>query len=245
MPSASDRPSLPPPIDELVATALGEVHRDDPALPRTGGPAGNARLTAWAGIALLVLFLVECVTLLSLDQMISVHILVGAMLVPLALLKTATTGWRIIRYYAGDPTYRQAGPPPTVLRLLGPLVVLTSLAVLGSGLALVPLGDAAHDTLLAFAGQRVDAITIHQACFVAWLVVVGLHTLVRLVPAARIAAGRAGPTAVAGGARRATVMAVTLAVGAVVGVAVLDASASWTHGGGFGHGEDDAISRGG
>src|SRR3954463_14190309 len=167
----------PQPIGEVLDTALGTAHRDDPALPRTGGPAGNARLTAWAGIALLALFLVECVTLLGLDRMISVHILVGAMLVPLALLKTATTGWRIVRYYAGDPAYRQAGPPPTVLRLLGPLVVLTSLPVLGSGLALVPLGDAAHDTLLARAGQRVDAITIHQACFVAWLIVVGLHTL--------------------------------------------------------------------
>ena len=109
MPSPSDRPSLPPPIDELVATALGEVHRDDPALPRTGGPAGNAPLTALAGIALLVLFLVECVTLLSLDQMISVHILVGAMLVPLALLKTATTGWRIVRYYAGARQRARAG----------------------------------------------------------------------------------------------------------------------------------------
>jgi hypothetical protein len=180
---------------------------------------------------LLVLFLVEAFTLLGLHQMISVHILVGTMLVPLALLKTATTGWRIARYYVRDPAYRHAGPPPMLLRLLGPLVVLTALAVLGSGLALVPLGDSAHDPLFAFAGQRVDPITVHQACFIAWLVVVGLHTLVRLVPAARLAAGRAGPSGVAGGASRATVLAVTLAVGAVVGVAVLDASTSWTHNG--------------
>ena len=222
------------PVEELVATALGAAHRDDPALPRTGGPAGNARLTAWAGVVLLVLFLVECFTLLALQPMISVHILVGVMLVPLALLKTATTGWRIVRYYAGDPAYRQAGPPPLFLRMLGPLVILTALAVLGSGLALIPLGDAAHNALFTFAGQRVDPVTVHQACFAAWLVVVGLHTLTRLVPAARLAAGRAGPARVAGGVSRATLLAATLAVGAVVGVAVLDASASWTHGGGFG-----------
>jgi hypothetical protein len=222
----------------MVATALGEVDRDDPALPRTGGPAGNARLTAWAGVLLLVLFLVECFTLLGLDQMISAHILVGTMLVPLALLKTATTGWRIARYYAGDSAYRQAGPPPVLLRLLGPLVVLTALAVLGSGLALVPVGDASHDALFTFAGQRVDAITIHQACFFAWLVVVGVHTIVRLVPATRLAAGRAGPSSVEGRVSRATVLVVTLAVGAVVGIAVLDVSASWTHGGGLGHGFD-------
>jgi hypothetical protein len=217
----------------MVATALGEVDRDDPALPRTGGPAGNARLTAWGGVLLLALFLVECFTLLGLHRMISVHILIGTMLVPLALLKTATTGWRIARYYAGDAAYRQAGPPPALLRLLGPLVVLTALAVLGSGLALVPIGDASHDALFRFAGQRVDAITIHQACFIAWLVVVGVHTIVRLVPAVRLAAGRAGPSPVEGRVSRATVLVVTLTVGAVVGVAVLDASASWTHGGGF------------
>ena len=144
--SPSRRPSLPRPLDEVVSTALGEVHRDDPALPRTGGPAGNARLTAWAGVVLLVLFLVECFTLLGLDQMLSVHIVVGAMLVPLALLKTATTGWRIARYYAGSPMYREAGPPPLLLRTLGPLVIFTALAVLGSGLALIPLGGSAHDT---------------------------------------------------------------------------------------------------
>src|SRR4051812_42891543 len=170
--------------------------------------------------------------------MMSVHIVVGTVLVPLALLKTATTGWRIVRYYAGDPAYRQAGPPPTLLRLLGPLVILTALAVLGSGLALVPLGDSSHDTLFAFAGQQVNAVTIHQACFIAWLVVVGLHTLTRLVPAAKLASGRAGPSSVAGGASRATVLAVTLVVGAIVAAAVLGASSSWTGDRGFRHGFD-------
>ena len=52
--------------------------------PRTGGPAGNARLTAWTGLVLLVLFLVEGVTLLSLDSLVGVHILIGAALVPVA-----------------------------------------------------------------------------------------------------------------------------------------------------------------
>jgi len=221
-----------------VSTALGEAHRDDPALPRTGGPAGNARLTAWAGVALLVLFLVECFTLLSLDQMLSVHIVIGTMLVPLALLKTGTTGWRIVRYYAGSPAYRQAGPPPMLLRVLGPLVILSALAVLGSGLALIPLGESAHSSLFTVVGQRIDAVTIHQAFFIAWLVVVGLHTLTRLVPAAQLAAGRVGPSPVAGRASRALVLATSLALGAVIGVAVLDASGAWTHERVFGHSFD-------
>jgi hypothetical protein len=111
--------------------------------------------------------------------------------------------------------------------------------VLGSGLALVPLGDSARNVLFTFAGQRVDAVTIHQVCFIAWLVFVGAHTLLRLVPAARLAAGRACPTHVAGGVSRAGALAIALAVGAVVGVAVLGPSTSWTHGAGFSHSRDD------
>src|SRR5436305_7957605 len=94
--------SLPTPVAEVVTTAVGQTHRTDPVRPRTGGPAGNARLTAWLGVLLLVAFVVECVTLLSLDRMLSAHIFVGALLVPLAVAKTATTCWRMLRYYFGN-----------------------------------------------------------------------------------------------------------------------------------------------
>jgi hypothetical protein len=124
-------------LDDLVATSLGRTHRSDPVLPGSGGPAGNAVLTSWTGLALLVLFAVEGVTLLALRQLITVHIVVGALLIPVVLLKTATTGYRIARYYLGDKAYRAAGPPPLVLRVVGPLVVVTGLALLGTGLALV------------------------------------------------------------------------------------------------------------
>ena len=135
---------------ETIAAALGRAHRADPVVPGTGGPAGNARLTAWTGLLLLVLFLAELVTLLDVRGLISWHLALGVALGPPALLKTTTTGWRIVRYYTGDRPYRQAGPPPVALRLLGPLVVGATLALLGTGLALVLLGetdqpaDAAH-----------------------------------------------------------------------------------------------------
>ena len=90
---------------------------------------------------LLVLFVAELVTLLDVHGLIGWHLAIGVILIPPALLKTVTTGWRILRYYVGDPAYRRAGPPPLLLRLLGPLVVLGSLALLGTGLALVVLGQ--------------------------------------------------------------------------------------------------------
>ncbi|HWB68119.1 MAG TPA: hypothetical protein VG708_14955 [Mycobacteriales bacterium] len=224
-------PSLPKPLRELIATAIGREHRDDPAAGSTGGPAGNARLTAWTGLVLLVLFLVEVVTLISLHSLLSVHIVVGVILVPLALLKTASTGWRILRYYLGNPAYRQAGPPPLVLRLMGPLVILTSLAVLGSGLALVALGDASHSTLATVLGFRIDAVTVHQACFIAWLAITGLHTLARVVPAVLLAVNaRRVRKAVPGVRARAAVVAMALALGGVTGVVVLHDAGAWTHG---------------
>lgn len=217
-------------VDELVATALGEAHRHDPVLQRTGGPAGNARLTAWLGIALLLLFVVEGVTLLRLHQLIDVHLIVGGVLVPLTAAKTAATGWRMLRYYAGHRPYVEAGPPPLLLRLLGPLVVLTALGVLGTGLALVAVGsDAAVSPLTTIAGFRVSALTLHQAAFIVWVAVTVLHVLARTVPAVKLMSGRLDARPIPGAVRRGITMLGLAAVSAGCGVAVLHFSGSWTH----------------
>jgi hypothetical protein len=175
-------------LDELVRTATGEAHREDAARGRTGGPAGNVRLTSWTGLLLLVLLAVEGFTLLSLGSLLSVHLWVGALLVPPVLLKSATTGWRIVRYYTGDPDYVRAGPPPLLLRLLGPLVVLLTLSVLGTGLALVLLGQ---DSFRSYAGLPLSMLTLHKASFVLWFAVMALHVLARTVPALRVLSRRA------------------------------------------------------
>ena len=190
---------------DVLDEALGRTRRTDPVLPGTGGPAGNARLTAWTGVLLLVLFVAELVTLIDVRQLISWHLVIGTLLVPPALLKTGTTGWRIVGYYTGRRPYRDAGPPPMLLRILGPLVVASTLAVLGSGLLLILLGpDTSRRTLLDTLGQRIDTVTIHQATFAVWAVVTGLHTATGWSPppaspspparpASRCRAGYGGP----------------------------------------------------
>jgi hypothetical protein len=208
---------------ELTATATGAAHRDDPALPRTGGPAGNARLTAWIGLLLLPLFAAELVTLLSLEGLLSWHIAIGVILIPPALVKTASTGWRILRYYAGAQVYRQAGPPPLVLRVLGPLVVLTTLSLLGTGVVLLLVGPSgAFTPLVTVAGQPISVLTLHQASTIAWAVATGLHVLGRLVPAVHLAMN-SGPRQdpPAGGWLRTCVMASTLALAALAAVLAL------------------------
>jgi hypothetical protein len=219
-------------VNDYLATAAGWTHRDDPVAPRTGGPAGNARLTAWVGLLVLAFGLAETATLVSLGSLITVHILIGAYLVPLILLKTATTGWRIARYYVGAADYQQAGPPLLLLRLLGPLVVLTSLAIVGSGLALIGLGRSAYTTIFSVLGFRVSALTIHQASFVAWAATTVAHLLARTVPAIKLARGVHDHATVPGRGLRVAAVAASAAIGVAVAVLVLHFSGHWTHDGG-------------
>lgn len=215
-----------------VAEAVGRSHRNDPRRARTGGPAGNARLTAWVGVLLLVGCLAELATLLDVHRWISWHVVIGAVLLPPALLKTGSTGWRIARYYLGNADYRTAGPPPMPLRVLGPLVVATTLGVLGSGIALIAVSpNRAHDQLLSVVGQRVDWVTLHQACFVVWAGATGLHVLARLVPAIGIAVTR--PVAgdrVEGRVARSVVLLAVAGAAAVTAVLLLAAASSWRTG---------------
>lgn len=177
----------------------------------SGGPAGNARLTAWTGLVLLVLFVAELVTLLDVRGLISWHLALGVILVPPALLKTATTGWRFVRYYAGRAPYRQAGPPPLLLRVLGPLVVAATLGLLATGLALVLLGEpASRQALVSLPGLRVDTLTLHQGAFVVWAGVTGLHVLARIWPAWQLT--RTTRPSVPGARRRGAALIAALAV---------------------------------
>ena len=192
-------------FDVAVGEVTGRAERHDPILARTGGPAGNARLTAWTGLVLLILLAIEGATLLDVSGLISWHVIVGLLLIPPALLKVGTTGWRIVRYYAGNAAYRQAGPPQAVLRVLGPLVVLFTLALLATGLLLTIDGPAQRGT--SALGLTVSAVLLHKASFIVWLVVMTVHVLARTVSATKIVSGRAvAGAAVAGRGTRAVVL---------------------------------------
>jgi hypothetical protein len=191
---------------EYVDETLARTRRHDPATPHTGGPAGNARLTAWLGLVLLVGFAAEGITLLDVRGMVSWHIALGAILIPPALVKTATTGWRMARYYTGAPAYRKAGPPPLVLRLVGPLVVASTLAVLGTGLALAWL-------------RQPYLLMLHKGAFVVWFGATGVHVLGRMLQALHLTGlgrvPRGGEERIAGGRARLAVLVLTVAVAVV------------------------------
>lgn len=216
-------------VADVVQVGSGKQHRDDASLPRTGGPKGNARLTAWLGLLLLVLSLAQLVTLLDVRGLITWHLALGLLLVPPALVKTATTGWRLARYYGRVAVYRRAGPPPLLLRLLGPLVVASTLGVLGTGLALAALGPERDRSLLFSAlGQDVSPLTLHQVTFIAWAAATGLHLLGRFVPALRLTVLDGVP--VPGAAWRGSAVAGVGVAAAVTTELVLGAVTSWTSG---------------
>lgn len=182
----------------------------------------NARLTGTVAALLLVLLAAEGVTILSIHQLITIHVFLGMLLVPPVALKIGSTGWRFARYYLGSPPYRHKGPPPVILRLLGPAVVILTVVLFASGIA------------LAFTSRslRSQLLFIHQASFVLWFGAMVIHVLGHITETARLAPldwmRRTRRDVAHAGART---WAITLSV--VAGV--LLGAATWGHTGGFGH----------
>src|SRR5436853_528022 len=95
---------------------------------------GNERLTALISLVLLVLISVELVTSAFLRLWLPTHTVVGVLFAGPLLVKMGATGWRFLRYYTGAPAYVRRGPPPVILRLLGPVLLVTTLVMVGSGI---------------------------------------------------------------------------------------------------------------
>src|ERR1017187_3551186 len=112
--------------------------RAEPA--RRADPAGNERLTEMTGAVLLVLFAAECLPLLNIGNLLTLHVFLGMLLLGPAGLKIGSTLWRFTRYYTGSAGYVRKGPPGPLQRVTGPFVILTTVAVLGTGIMLVVEG---------------------------------------------------------------------------------------------------------
>jgi hypothetical protein len=224
-------------VSDALAEASGREARESPVLPGAGGPAGNGLVTAWTGLILLVVSVAELLTLFDVRGLISWHVALGALLLPPTVMKTASTGWRMVSYYLGRQPYREAGPPPLLMRLLGPLVVISTLGLLGTGVLLVLLGEGrSHQTLVTVLGFRVDWVTLHQGFFAAWAVVVGLHLLGRIVPALRMTMVPGPGAAVPGRWLRVLWFAAMVISAAALAVVLVHADGSWASFHGFDHG---------
>jgi|SRR5579871_1744822 len=190
----------------------------------TGGAGGNERLTGLTGMVLLVLFAAEGFTILAVRQMLTLHFFLGMLLIGPVLLKLCSTIYRFTRYYAGDAEYRRKGPPALPLRVLGPLVILTSLAVIGTGIVLALTGPGAGIWLLA-----------HKAAFVLWFAAMTVHVLAYVWRLPRLVgsdlARRAGYRAdqvLGGRAARWLLLTASLLTGLLLAVITVHLAGSWT-----------------
>src|ERR1700678_4175521 len=130
---------------------------------------GNERLTAMTGAVLLVLLVVECYTILRIGRLLTLHVFLGMLLLGPVSLNAASVIYRFARYYTGSAPYRRQGPPAPLLRLIGPIIVLLTACVFGSGVMLAVTGP-------SYLGPS-EWLTIHRLSFFAWLFFMAIHVL--------------------------------------------------------------------
>ncbi len=241
-------------IDPIVGVARAARRRAGWLMD--GGADGNERLTSITGVVMIMLLLVIAVTILRIGQLTWVHLFVGLVLIGPVALKMASTGYRFIRYYTGDTVYRGKGPPELILRLIAPIVVLSTVSVFASGVILMFQGRAHRDPMLL----------IHKAGFVVWGVFFALHVighvpeLVALIPglggvrrarelrelrttipgmaAPERRVGHVLPPGIPGRAARSIALLGSLVVGLTLAIVLIPHFGDWTHHfAGFGGGD--------
>jgi hypothetical protein len=183
------------------------------------GVEGNRRLTAALGAVLLVLLAVEGGTLPFLSSLEVVHVVVGLVLIPVVMFKLGTTFYRFIRYYSGNPAYRSAGPPQPVLRVVGPLVIVTSILLFASGVT------------LAIAGRNSPVYNVHKISFIVWVAAMSIHVLghLRSLPAVAGRDWHAADNLRGGRARQAAVVAAAVC-GIILAAIVFPMLPPWANG---------------
>jgi hypothetical protein len=184
-------------------------------------PAGNERLTAMTGVVLLVLFAAECLTLLNLGKLLTLHFFLGMLLLGPVALKAGSTLWRFTRYYTGSAAYVRRGPPAPLQRVTGPFVILTTLAVLGTGVMLLVEGGGPGGG---------PWIQLHHMSFLLWAAVMLIHLGSYLPRLPRILSGQPAQRAGAVLAARTTrwlLLCGSLTLGLVLAFATYHLSAEW------------------
>jgi hypothetical protein len=180
---------------------------------RRGGTEGNEILTRAAAVVLVVLLIAEGITIVHMRGLLSAHMFIGLVLIPPVMVKLGSTGYRMVSYYAGSRAYRVKGPPLLPLRLMAPLLVASTLAVLASGLALLVVGH-----------KSSTALTIHKLSFIVFGVLFAVHFLAyvpRVVRAVRDDWGAARRRAVPGAGARAMLVAAAVGGGVALALALL------------------------
>lgn len=159
------------PGDESRLNPPGQTNTSGGNGDRQSSVVGNERITALAGAVLLVLIVVELVSAAILHTLMPIHISAGVLLAGPLVVKLGSTGWRFLRYYTGSPAFVRRGPPHLVLRLIAPLLIATTLVVVGSGIGLVVVGPGSAGLL----------VPLHGFSVLFWLPLIAIHTFAHIL----------------------------------------------------------------
>ena len=170
--SYPDAPQAPPARKPAPAT-------------RSGGAEGNERLTAMTGALLVILLAVEGYTILRIGRLLTLHVFLGMLLIGPVTLKAGSVLYRFARYYAGSEPYRRKGPPAPLLRVIGPINMLLTACVLGSGIMLAVSGPG------YYGGGASGWLELHRLSFLAWLFFMAIHVLAYVSRLPRLLAAEA------------------------------------------------------
>ncbi|ACU53570.1 hypothetical protein Afer_0616 [Acidimicrobium ferrooxidans DSM 10331] len=183
-----------------------------------------ARIMSLLGVVLFVGLAIEGVTILFIGQLISIHILIGMVLIPVMGYKIIVATYRFAMYYLGVSDFKRAGPPEPLLRAIGPFVVLSTIVLMGSGVVLALLPP-----------QSVEVATwraLHQESFIVWFALMTIHVLAY----ARRAFGTAKDDvterryrSLVGRRGRLVSVVIALALGVVLAVVMIPAIGPWSH----------------
>jgi hypothetical protein len=187
------------------------------------GPEANSRLTASTAIVLLILLAIEGLTVVRVRPLLTVHVFVGMLLIPPVLVKLSSTIWRFAKYYLGSSDYRHKGPPPLVLRLLGPVVALLTIVLFASGVL----------ALLGPVSLRSQFLLFHKVSFFLWFACMTVHVLGHLGETAKLGTkdwtSRAR-RAVVGSKIRRQVLSASLIVGLILSFVTIPHVGPWIAG---------------
>jgi hypothetical protein len=194
-----------------------------------GGAAGNEQLTSAVGLILIVMLAVVGVSIPDLRQLIWMHLFVGFLLLGPVAVKMASTGYRFVRYYTHNSAYRAKGPPELFMRLIAPIVVISTVVVFVSGIVLLFDGP----------GHRGQWLLIHKVSFIVWIAFMVPHILGHLLGMGRsFRTARANAAALGaspGAAGRWISVAGGLVGGLVLALVLIPHFAPWTGHGVFMH----------
>jgi hypothetical protein len=200
--------------------------RQDPPHPALAGRlrvAANSRLTAMSAIVLSALFCIQITTVvLGVKSVLTLHVVIGLLLVPPLLVKIGSVSWRFIKYYQHDPAFRQKGPPTPVMRLLSPLLLLVTVVLFVSGIVLLLAPS-------CFGGSMRQ---IHGGSFFIWLLLVLVHVVAHAKDIRRVAPRdwvHHSRQAVPGALVRQMVVLGSLAVGLVLALTLVSRVGTYRH----------------